>query len=335
MVYDKQIDLEVVLLFARESEGVYILIEYRKFEVRNIPKFLWVVIVICYILPFGLEFYIYDTNLEDSLVAIVWFICLIPSLIFSYYKGLKGGIFSITFTTLLHIASRIIIEDDIYNNRFENYLQLEVIIANILVTFPVCFLVNKLHVRNFELVVAYKELTKKQNEISRLSYIDFLTQLPNRRFLEENLLKNLNEVSQNNETLCILFIDLDGFKEVNDTFGHSVGDTLLQQVASMLKRYAVGYDYTVRLSGDEFILVLPKANKQKAIEIASKILDELKKPFVMKDSRITVTPSIGIAIYPEHGDDSETLIKHADKAMYQAKKDGKNNYAVYETETSG
>ncbi|WP_391120137.1 diguanylate cyclase domain-containing protein [Psychrobacillus sp. L3] len=214
---------------------------------------------------------------------------------------------------------------------FEYYIQVEVMIANILVALPVCFFVNKLQVENTKLEIAYKELAIKKLEIKRLAYIDPLTQLPNRRFFEENLLENLNRISKSDETLSILFIDLDSFKEINDTFGHNVGDLLLQQVASILTSCVPENDSVVRLAGDEFIITLPLLNKVSAIEIASTILHKLKEPFDIKDNQIMVTPSIGIAVYPEHGQDSETLIKHADKAMYQAKKAGKNNYAVFET----
>ncbi|QFF98080.1 hypothetical protein PB01_04190 [Psychrobacillus glaciei] len=117
--------------------------------------------MVCYAFPFCLEFYISDNSLSKSQVSFAWFICLIPSLIFSYYKGFKGGTFSIIFATLLHVFTRVVFEKEMMT-KLEYYIQVEVIIANILVALLVCFFVNKLQIENTKLEIAYKDLAQKK-----------------------------------------------------------------------------------------------------------------------------------------------------------------------------
>jgi diguanylate cyclase (GGDEF)-like protein len=143
------------------------------------------------------------------------------------------------------------------------------------------------------------------------------------------MVKSVNKAAENNGELTVLFLDLDGFKKVNDTLGHDVGDLLLQEVATRLKSCTREVDTVARLAGDEFTIILSQTPKKKAVGVAERILEELQKPFSINNNQVMVTTSIGIALYSEHGPDSETLMKYADKAMYQAKKHGKNNYRIY------
>jgi len=121
---------------------------------------------------------------------------------------------------------------------------------------------------------------------------------------------------------------LDNFKEVNDKFGHDIGDQLLQEVAKKFNELLREADTICRLGGDEFIILLPRLAqpRENAVDVARKILHSLGEPFLIKGNQIYVNTSIGIALYPDDGDKEEVLIKSADKAMYSAKKEGPNNY---------
>ncbi len=123
---------------------------------------------------------------------------------------------------------------------------------------------------------------------------------------------------------------MDNFKDINDAFGHEEGDKALKEVVKLLKSTLREIDIICRMGGDEFLLLLPEISQiEDATKIARKIIDSFKNPFVIDHQEIHITTSIGIVIYPEDGEDSETLIKNADIAMYQAKKEGRNNYQFY------
>ena len=172
---------------------------------------------------------------------------------------------------------------------------------------------------------------KKETEkmIEHLAYHDYLTGLPNRNMLGEYLSKELVEATRNNSKVAILFIDLDRFKVVNDTLGHSVGDHLLIEVAKRLKDSVLDADMIFRQGGDEFIVILQDADREISANVATRILENLTEHFTIENYDIYTTPSIGISLFPKDGDGVETLIKQADFAMYQAKKSGKNTYRFY------
>lgn len=159
---------------------------------------------------------------------------------------------------------------------------------------------------------------------ARLQYLaqyDALTRLPNREFLYERLNKALANVKAEGGYLAVLYVDLDRFKQINDTFGHAVGDTLLQQVARRLKHCVRESDTVARMSGDEFVLVLEHLKLPEHGDIvAEKISFNLSQPLLIEGHTLRVTPSIGVALYPEHGDQSQQLLNHADSAMYSAKR---------------
>ncbi len=160
---------------------------------------------------------------------------------------------------------------------------------------------------------------------------DPLTELPNRVLLRHELQEALRESKRTAEPLALLMMDLDRFKEVNDTFGHRYGDELLQQVAARLSRTINGSGTLARLGGDEFGLLLTKAGRAAASDIAQQVVDSLETPFAVEGQSIGLGASVGIALYPEDGADSETLLRHADVAMYVAKRAG-GGYNVYDAE---
>ena len=163
----------------------------------------------------------------------------------------------------------------------------------------------------------------KQNEIN-LQYLathDPLTDLPNRYLMNDRLGQILASARRSGSCFAILYMDLDGFKAVNDTYGHEVGDKLLRQVAQRLRRAVRPTDTVARPGGDEFVVILATLARIEDVKIvAHKVEDCFGRPFEIQDLHIQVKPSIGISLYPEHGEDQETLLKAADYAMYLSKK---------------
>ncbi|MEH1951399.1 MAG: CHASE2 domain-containing protein [Nostoc sp.] len=176
-----------------------------------------------------------------------------------------------------------------------------------------------------ELYRSNNELKLKEDHLRYLAYHDPLTGLSNRKFFAEQLYESLHWAQHNNLLLGLLFIDLDGFKQVNDTLGHEIGDRLLMAIAERLSNSLRASDTVSRLGGDEFTVILRAIpNVQIAAKVAEKILSSITKPIVLDSYTIRVSASIGISVYPYNTQDSETLIKQADTAMYRAKPLGKN-----------
>ncbi|WP_432821579.1 putative bifunctional diguanylate cyclase/phosphodiesterase [Trichloromonas sp.] len=171
--------------------------------------------------------------------------------------------------------------------------------------------------------------------VDYMSMYDPLTGLPNRRMFAEQLAPILIHAKQKSEIKAVLFLDLDRFKNINDSLGHAVGDLLLKAVAVRLTRCLRHDDLVARLGGDEFMILLQGLpQKQDAAKIASKILDSLKPPFKIQGHELHIALSIGIAISPENGDDVDSLLKNADTAMNRAKEVGRNTYQFFAAEMS-
>lgn len=172
-----------------------------------------------------------------------------------------------------------------------------------------------------------------EEQIRRLAHYDTLTDLPNRAYLMEHLQFSLSQARRNQTQLCLMFVDLDRFKEVNDQLGHDMGDLLLKQVAERLLQCVKRETDTVaRLGGDEFIILLSQIYEPStAAEIATTILESMSKPFMLQSTPVSISTSIGIAMYPTHALEADSLMKVADRALYQAKEDGKNCYRFAKT----
>jgi diguanylate cyclase (GGDEF)-like protein len=170
-----------------------------------------------------------------------------------------------------------------------------------------------------------------EETINFQAYHDLLTNLPNRALLRDRLSLAITQAKREEEMLAVMFLDLDRFKNINDSLGHVIGDELLQQVSTRLKSCVREGDTLARFGGDEFTLLLPKITKgQEDIrKIAEKINDVLRDPFTIDDNELYVSASIGISIYPRDGTNMDNLIKHADIAMYHVKDKGKNGYQFY------
>jgi len=171
--------------------------------------------------------------------------------------------------------------------------------------------------------------TAKQR-IEELAFLDVLTGLPNRLLLEERIRQAITLSSRNNSTFALLFLDLDHFKQINDSLGHPFGDRVLQQVTERLKKCIRQVDTAARLGGDEFVLLLHEANAEGAEICARRVLEELSAPFSLDGMHFTVTASIGIALYPDDGNSMADLIKNADSAMYHVKERGRSDFRFYQ-----
>jgi diguanylate cyclase (GGDEF)-like protein/PAS domain S-box-containing protein len=165
-----------------------------------------------------------------------------------------------------------------------------------------------------------------QERVQYLAYHDALTGLPNRTLLQDRLSKALASARRQKDKVALLFLDIDWFKIINDSLGHSLGDLLLQDVAERLKRWAREQDTVARLGGDEFLIMLTNVKEiADAAAAAGRIMNAMTAEFVVQGHSLSLSCSVGISIFPEHGADGETLIKNADAAMYCAKDNGRNN----------
>lgn len=174
--------------------------------------------------------------------------------------------------------------------------------------------------------------SEKENEerLAHLAHYDQLTNLPNRVLFNDRLKQSLALARRANNRLAVMFLDLDGFKAINDSLGHGAGDQLLQEVAKRLSECLRSSDTVARFGGDEFTIVLPVINnKESAARIATKITEEIAKPYNINGNEAHVTTSIGISLYPTDGQQVQTLVKKADNAMYHAKRHGKNHHEFY------
>ncbi len=178
------------------------------------------------------------------------------------------------------------------------------------------------------LFTIYATLT--QQKLREMAHFDKLTQLPNRAYFYIELAQEIKRAKRLQEKLSVMFVDLDGFKIVNDTYGHNVGDELLIRVARRLQKSIRNVDIVGRIGGDEFTILLTGIKSSEDCKIvAEKIIKELNKDFVINHNRLNISASIGVANFPEHGEDLETLINNADNAMYEAKNSGKNRFVLH------
>ena len=189
------------------------------------------------------------------------------------------------------------------------------------------------------LVRDISERKRTEEQIRRLAYCDSLTGIPNRQAFLETLERELQRSKIGNKKFAVLFMDLDAFKRINDTLGHNVGDHLLRIVSDRLRETIRPSDLVsrsdqshnlARLGGDEFTILIPDLDRvENALNVAHRVKDAMRRPFLIDGHEIFVTASIGISLFPEDGDDCDSLLKYADTAMYHAKNCGKNNAKLY------
>jgi len=186
---------------------------------------------------------------------------------------------------------------------------------------------------NTRLQKEVQERMRSEERIQYLAYHDSLTSLPNRSLFSQLLTHGITQAHRYKKGLAVLFIDLDRFKNINDTLGHDAGDVLLQEVGKRLRLLLRASDAVARLGGDEFVVLLEELEDEKYVSVvAQKILSAIVRPFGTPGQEFHVTASIGISSYPKDGEDEKSLMKNADVAMYRAKEQGKNNFQFYSAE---
>jgi diguanylate cyclase (GGDEF)-like protein/PAS domain S-box-containing protein len=185
-------------------------------------------------------------------------------------------------------------------------------------------------------VAIFSDITEhKRNveQLRRLAHYDILTGVPNRYLFTKRLESLIQTSRKYHQQFALLFLDLDRFKNINDTLGHHMGDLLLQKAAQRLKGILRRQDTIARIGGDEFVIILPNLKHiREAIYIAEQIIESLKASFWLNGQEVYISTSIGISFYPYDGEDIETLVRKADRAMYQAKKSGRNQFELYHSE---
>ena len=180
-----------------------------------------------------------------------------------------------------------------------------------------------------EVRLLYKQLDHYSRALESLALHDALTGLPNRRLLMDRLSLAIAHARRNKTTMAVMYLDLDGFKQINDTLGHDAGDTLLSMVAARLVAAVRQEDTVARLGGDEFVIALWElSHADDVAKLASKVIQAVSQPFSIQGRGVSMTVSVGVGIYPAHGEEVETLMKSADLALYEAKRTGKNNYRI-------
>jgi diguanylate cyclase (GGDEF)-like protein len=184
--------------------------------------------------------------------------------------------------------------------------------------------------------VLLKQLQKQHDELKRLyekmaryATHDSLTNLPNRKHFHDQLANAITTAEQKKVTFTVLYLDLDGFKAINDALGHTVGDQLIESTARRIEQCVRKDDMVARVGGDEFIVLLQNVASVDVSKIAEKIIENLSRPLMLANRSVSVTTSIGVATYPHDGADVSALIHSADSAMYEAKHNGKNGYRIF------
>jgi len=284
----------------------------------TIPLKYKLVILVCYLLPL-----IFDR--PNGLTEIIWLFYLIPPLFFSYYYGFRGGIFAALLSVFIQTsyeASEYLKNPSLYNNQ------------NLIVSLAILAGVSFVAIG---LGTLMEKLRKKQRELEALSlkfeymaHHDWLSGLSNRRLFELNLAEAINSAKRSGQMCALILFDIDHFKYINDTLGHSSGDLVIQKIAERLKSCVRPGSTIARLGGDEFIVLLEEIQSYEEItNTAQSIIDALDESLPIKNIQLSITASLGIAVYPKDGDTSGTLMRSADLAMYKVKEQGKDNFLYY------
>lgn len=279
----------------------------------------WIIpIFLIYLIPILFE----HLNISEEFI---WIVYIFPSVWLPFYFGLRGGLVAAFSGILIHSTFElfeILIEHEVYQTN-DGWCMVIITVLNIMVAITIGRLVDKLKAEQHSL---QKVLTKMEY----MAYHDYLTGLPNRWHFEMKLTTALEQVKHNKSSLAVLFLDLDRFKLINDSLGHSIGDKLLKEVSRRIQFTLNDGDCLARQGGDEFILFLTGfSSKKEAEERIHFIHQSIQAPFKIHNKEFFISSSIGASIYPTDGFAWEELIQQADIAMYTAKDRGGNGYQWY------
>jgi diguanylate cyclase (GGDEF)-like protein/PAS domain S-box-containing protein len=237
-----------------------------------------------------------------------------------------------------------ILKDDLRILKHGETLHVEETLPNLLTGMTQVFLTVKLPLRRedgriYALCGISTDITERkeiEEHMQHMAQYDALTHLPNRALFNDRLRQAIAAAQRNKARLALMFIDLDKFKPVNDTYGHGVGDLLLKEVALRIQDCLRESDTAARIGGDEFVVLLPAIETHQDVsKVGQKILHALNQPFALAGHTLEISGSIGVAVYPQHGKDEKLLVKSADIAMYHAKKNGRNNVKMYQPGLQG
>ncbi len=236
-------------------------------------------------------------------------------------NGLRYGQRSLFESMLLCVVSYLLMVANTPYWRNDIYLASGYLVSMIVLPLYFYSMLKKLNASNAELAIL-------ADKLHIMAMHDSLTGLPNRALFQESLEHALSMAQRRHERLAVLFIDLDGFKKINDTHGHLSGDVVLKTIASRLLALVRKSDLVARFAGDEFMVLLNNANQKKVNIVAHKLISEISASIVIADRTLEVTASIGIAVYPESGTTAAEIMAKADTAMYHCKQQGKNRMMV-------
>jgi diguanylate cyclase (GGDEF)-like protein len=176
----------------------------------------------------------------------------------------------------------------------------------------------------------HKEMTRQLEQLSHVAGHNSLTGLPNRRLMEDLLTHSLASAERNSKHVAVCYCDLDGFKLINDNFGHQAGDAVLIEAARRMEKCVRQEDVVARFGGDEFLIMLLDLNHPEDISpVIKKLLERLAEPYVIEGQGLHLTGSLGVSVYSEHGSEANILIRRADEALYAAKRRGKNHFRFF------
>jgi diguanylate cyclase (GGDEF)-like protein len=240
-------------------------------------------------------------------------ILLLSVILASLYGGIKAGVFALFYT----VIGENYLTYKHFGNIFNTYY-----LTGVFFSFIVSFIISYLVTQE----------KKAKEEIQKLSLFDHLTGLPNRRMLEINLETTIKIAKRKRKKFALMFMDLDKFKQVNDTLGHDIGDLLLKEVAKRVRSSVRETDTVARLGGDEFVVLISDIKSNKDVEtVAEKILDKLSRTYTLNGQKVKTSSSIGISLYPTDSSSSDELLKKADEALYFVKNNNKNDYKFYQS----
>lgn len=278
----------------------------------------WLIIIVIYLIPLFLDH-------VDNTDELVWLIYIFPSVWLPFYFGLRGGLLAAFTGILIHGTNEIYeigFKHEIYQMN-EIWCMMVITLVNITVALTIGRLVDKLRMEQ-------DSLEKVVSKMEYMAYHDYLTGLPNRWNFEMKLKAFLEEAKRTNTLLAVLFLDLDRFKLINDSLGHSIGDRLLKDVSKRIQLTLREGDCIARQGGDEFILFFSVLSSKNEVEqIVASLHKSIQAPFKIYDKEYFISSSIGISLFPANGLGREELIQQADIAMYTAKEMGGNGFQWY------